>query len=80
MLNTIPIDLVQKNYIDAMQAMETTPGWEVLEEDNLIALKSSTNVNFINVVWGEATLKNINKAKLFFKNLSFNWLLVIYII
>jgi GNAT superfamily N-acetyltransferase len=75
MNTSLPLNLLKENFHDVMVNMRGTPGWEIFEEGTLLALKSPSHVNFINLVWGEASLSNIKKIQTFFYGHHFNWVL-----
>lgn len=64
----------KENFLETMQKMSHVEGWEILESENLLALKAPTELPFRNLVWGQATLNNINKIKLFYQDKKFFWL------
>jgi len=68
-------NLQQQNFHDIVKKMHSVSGWEMLESDNFLALKSPAKVPFINFVWAEANAKNHIKAEAFFGIHSFAWLL-----
>lgn len=68
-------NLQRENFKDAMLIMASVPGWEMLEEEEFLAIKAPTKLAFINFVWAEASLSNIKKAKQFYGNKSFSWVL-----
>ncbi len=67
-------NLQQENFKEILQKMSNVFGWEILEGTNLLALKAPVAINFVNFVWGETTLSNIEKVKVFYKNTQFTWL------
>lgn len=75
MMTNLLKDLQKKNFYDVMEKMASTPGWSILEENNLLALKSEVNIPLINFVWGDPTQKNIEKIKSFYPYHAFTWLL-----
>ena len=68
-------NLQQQNFHDLMKKMQSISGWEILEADNFLALKSPAKVPFINFVWAEANAENHAIAKEFFVDRSFAFLL-----
>jgi len=46
----LPKDIQKKNFHDAMKKMTTTPGWDILEENTLLALKSGAHIPLVNTV------------------------------
>lgn len=68
-------NLQRENFKDAMLIMASVPGWIMLEEDGFLAIKAPTKLAFINFVWADASLANIKKAKQFYGNKSFSWVL-----
>ncbi len=69
-----PKDLQKQNFYDAVYQMRFISGWEILEEENFLALKSPHST-LITYVWGEATYDHYQKAKSFFGDCSFSWIL-----
>jgi uracil DNA glycosylase len=63
---TVPKDLQKQNFYDALKKMHSAPGWEIFEENNVLALKSPARLPFVNMVWGDATIGNINKMTSFY--------------
>lgn len=70
-----PKDLQKKNFYHAIQKMASIFGWEILETDGLLALKSEARIPLVNFIWGDPTPENIEKIKSFYQNKSFAWLL-----
>lgn len=68
-------NLQQQNFYDAMKIMAAYPGWEILEEDHFLALKSPARIPLVNIVWGEPSLTNIKNAKSFYFPKPFSWVL-----
>lgn len=68
-------NLQQQHFYDAMKIMAAHPGWEILEDDQILALKAPARIPLINIVWGEPSLKNIHKAKAFYSSKHFSWML-----
>ena len=68
-------NLQQQNFYDTMKKMQSVSGWEMLEADNFLAMKSPAKVPYINFVWAEANAENYVRAKAFFEEYSFAWLL-----
>ena len=68
-------DLQQQNFKEILQKMLNVNGWEILEENNLLALKSPVPTPLINMVWGEVTESNLSKIMNFYANNEFYWLL-----
>ncbi len=69
------MNLQQQNFYDAMKVMEQQPGWDLLEKNGFLAMKSPARIPLINMVWAEASLENINLAKNFFAKQPFAWIL-----
>ena len=65
----------QNNFHDMLQRMQTVPDWEVLQEQDLLALKSVGHFAFVNFVWGNPTTENHKKVMSFYGNKPFAWLL-----
>lgn len=72
-MNNFPKDLQQKNFYQTVKKLQNFPGWEVLEDNNLMALKAPTILPLINFIWGESTIENINKIKKFYGKQAFHW-------
>ncbi len=49
-------------------------GWNILEDENLLALIAPTKIPFVNYSWGDTSLQNIQKVKDFYQNAPFTWL------
>ena len=64
----------KQNFKEIMQRMANIPGWDILENINLLALIAPSPVPFVNFVWGDPNLINIQKVKNFYKNKPFTWL------
>lgn len=61
-------------FLESMRLIHE-PSWECLEEDNLIAFKTSGAVPFMNFVYGDVTLDRHEKIKAFYQGRPFFWLL-----
>ncbi len=68
-------NLQKQNFYDAMKIMSSNPSWAILEENNLLALKSPARIPLVNTVWGEPSVANIKKAKEFYLPKPFSWVL-----
>jgi len=71
----LPKDLQKQNFYDALKNTEFVPGSEILDGENLLALKYPEHFSFIGKVWAEPTNKNIVEMKKFFRQSSFFWFL-----
>lgn len=60
-------------FLHGMRSL-TIPGWEILEENEIIAFKSPSEAPFIDFVYGKVTLENYEKAKKFYAAKPFVWL------
>lgn len=68
-------NLQRQNFREILQKMVNVPGWEVLEQNHLLALKSPVSTPLVNMVWGEVTEENYNSVMDFYKKAEFYWLL-----
>lgn len=66
--------LQQQNFKEILQEMSAVGGWEILESNDLLALKAPSAINFVNFVWGASSQENITKVKLFYGNAKFSWI------
>ncbi len=71
----LPIGLQKQNFIETAEAMAAVPGWEMLRAPHLFALMSPVPSLLVEFVWGDVTLHNIEKAKRFFRQKKFCWIL-----
>lgn len=67
-------DLQKHLFLHGMRSL-TIPGWDVLEENDIIAFKSPSKAHFIDFVYGKVTLENYEKAKNFYSSKPFMWLI-----
>lgn len=67
-------DFQQQNFKEILLKMVEVPGWDILEDINLLALKAPGVINFVNFVYGEANSLNIKKVEAFYKGAQFTWL------
>lgn len=65
----------QQNFKEILAKMSNVKGWEVLNCDNLLALKSPTLIPLVNFVWGEITRDKLDQVKRFYGNNEFYWIL-----
>jgi len=72
---SLPQDLQKQTFIESQQKMLVLPGWEMLNEHSLVALKSIKSEQFVNFVWGDPTPQNFARAQLFFEHATFSWVL-----
>lgn len=68
-------NLQQQNFKEIIQKMANVPCWEILEHDDLLALKSPVPTPLVNMVWGNVTEKSYTAVMGFYKNVEFYWLL-----
>lgn len=68
-------NLQQQNFKEIQQRMVEIPGWEILEDANLLALKSPVQTPLNHMVWGEMTEENLSKVLRFYGKHEFFWLL-----
>src|SRR5581483_8417983 len=68
------MNLQKELFLESMQLMDK-PGWEILEEEDLLAFKSPAQVSFIEFVYGNVTARSYEKVKSFFRTKSYLWLL-----
>jgi hypothetical protein len=68
-------NLQQQNFKEIIQKMVDVPGWEIWEQDNLLALKSPVPVPLVNMAWGNVTEKHYARVIDFYKSAEFYWLL-----
>ncbi len=68
-------NLQQQNFKEIIQKMANLPGWEILEHDDLLALKSPVPTPLVNMAWGNVTEKNYTAVMDFYKDAEFYWLL-----
>src|SRR5215204_5891894 len=73
MENTLEKNLQKQLFLDGMRLL-TAPGWEILEENDILAFKSPSKAPFIDFIYGPATLENYEKAKEFYSSKPFMWL------
>ena len=68
-------DFQQKNFKEILQKMSKVSGWDILETDNILALRSPVSTPLVDMVWGEVTELNFSKVMNFYGNKEFYWLL-----
>ncbi len=56
---TIEKDYQQQNFLEILRIMQSVPGWEVLEESKVLALKAPGSFPFVNFVWGDVTSESL---------------------
>ncbi len=66
---------LQKELFRESMSLIHEPGWELLEEEGLIAFKAAVQVPFMNFVYGNVTLDAYQKVKKFYQEKPFFWLL-----
>jgi GNAT superfamily N-acetyltransferase len=69
------INQLQQNVYEKFKILQPVPGWGVLEQDGLLALKSPLGHAFFNFMWGTAAPAPIARAKAFYDGQPFTWLL-----
>jgi ribosomal protein S18 acetylase RimI-like enzyme len=76
MLNNYKLlNLQQQNFVEIISKMSGIPGWEMLQTDNILALKSPGSIPLVNFVWGKADQDSLQQVKDFFAGNEFYWLL-----
>lgn len=65
--------LQQQNFKDILERMAAIPGWEILEHDDLLALKAPSPIPLINMVWGVGSDINLQTVKQFYNASDFFW-------
>ena len=73
MTNPIQTGLQKELFLESMSLMHE-PGWDVFQEDDLIAFKSPVPP-FMDFVYGNVTLDRYKKIKAFYQKKPFFWLL-----
>ena len=66
--------LQQQNFKEILQEMVGIESWNLLKGNDLLALIAPSSVNFVNFTWGNPSVSNIEKVKLFYKSADFTWL------
>ena len=69
------INLQQQNFKEIMEEMPSVYGWDILEDNGLLALKAPASIPLVNFVWGIPTENNIEQIKLFFGEHEYYWIL-----
>ena len=76
MLNTkIEKDLQKQNFLEILRIMQSVPGWGILEDMKLLALKAPGPIPLVNYVWGEVTVESLQKVLSFYASQPFYWFL-----
>lgn len=65
----------QQNFLEILRRMQSVPGWEILREEKLLALKAPGPFPFVNFVWGDVTSESLQSVFSFYDSQSFYWLL-----
>lgn len=65
----------QQNFKEILAKMSNVKGWEILNCNDLLALKSPTLIPLVNFVWGEITRDKLDQMKSFYGNNEFYWIL-----
>ena len=75
-VSTIPLksNLQKEIFLDEMRQLHA-PGWEILEEDDLLAFKSPVAIPFIDFVYGHISADGFEKVKKFYQKKPFMWLI-----
>lgn len=68
-------DLQKQNFLEILRVMQSVPGWEILREGNLLALKAPGPLPLVNYVWGEVTEESLQKVLSFYSSRPFYWFL-----
>lgn len=68
-------DLQKQNFLEILRVMQSVPGWEILEESKVLALKAPGALPLVNYVWGEVTIESLQKVLSFYASQSFYWFL-----
>lgn len=67
-------DLQKQNFLEILRVMQSVPGWKILEESEVLALKAPGSP-FVNYVWGEVTEESLQKVFSFYDSSQFfSWL------
>lgn len=76
-INTIYFEKAfqQQNFLEILRRMQSTSGWEILEESKVLALKAPGPFPFVNFVWGDVTSESLQTVFSFYATQSFYWLL-----
>jgi len=67
------VDKHKQNFIECFRS--AGPGWEVVEEDGFVALKSPIREAMGNLVWAAPEPGTVARAKAFFGGHGFTWML-----
>lgn len=67
------LDLQKENWVECVAKMFFSPGWEVLREGGLVALKSPARRPLANLVWGAPTLAGLDLCRRFYRARPFSW-------
>lgn len=65
--------LQQQNFKDTLERMAAIPGWEILERNDLLALKAPSPIPLVNMVWGVGSDINLQTVKQFYSGSDFFW-------
>jgi len=68
-------DLAKANLIACVAAMAPRPGWEVLREEGLVALKAPSRHPLANFAWGPVSERNLELCRAFYGPMPYSWLL-----
>ncbi len=66
-------DLQQQNFKDILERMSAIHGWEILESNDLLALKAPSPIPLVNMVWGVGSDINLQTVKQFYSGSDFFW-------
>jgi GNAT superfamily N-acetyltransferase len=65
---------MQKEIFYEEMKLLKVPGWQVLEEDGVIAFKSPVSAPLINFAYGVPSVESLEKVRNFYKDISFTWM------
>ncbi|MBM3198534.1 MAG: GNAT family N-acetyltransferase [Chlamydiae bacterium] len=68
------MSLQKELFLESMSFIHR-PGWEVLQEEGLLAFKAATSVPFMNFVYGNFSQDRYRKVKAFYQEKAFFWML-----
>lgn len=72
-MNQPPKHLLQECMHEQVQKLINIPGWDILQENNLLALKTPMQLPLANLAWGNPTAINIKKVQKFYNLQKFSW-------
>lgn len=68
-------DLQKQNFLEILRIMQSVPGWKILEESKVLALKAPGPLPLVNYVWGEITEESLRQVLSFYAHQPFYWFL-----